>query len=247
MTTTNMISWYETVSTRALTSTWLSLYVADELDVTVSSTAPWRLYLTHNWQEERVTFSAVTSVSTWWYVITLRYRSLSSTATPTETWTWWTWKSWPAGTKVRLVLMHDQIFDKQNWWTVNWITTFEWWAHIKNLRNDWLEISSQSPQIMTANWAVSVNTTITVLDAISTWWDPDWAITLEASWANSWMRKLIIMNNASNPVVLTPSSLWWWTTITFDSSAWEDIADLIYIDYGSYGYRYMISGTAVIA
>lgn len=109
----NFESWKRTTLSQPVAPWDTTIYLASVPTVTSG-----RLYLKNQAQEEWIDFTGVSGST-----VTGCSRGMSQTQDPSTSGTWLTWI---AGTEVRLVVMHDQLANKQktNTWTA--AQTFSW-------------------------------------------------------------------------------------------------------------------------
>ena len=171
-------TWYKSTLALPLASADTTLTVA-----TAPTCTKWRLLIEQWSTREWVDYTWVS-----WTTITWLTRWLSQTADPA---TWWTWSDFIAWATVKLVLMHDQILDKQNGSIVkvyadatardaditspsNWMScylTSEWvfsdyqtwaWANRAN--------GSTANASETVAWKVEIATDAEIQAQTDTWW-----------------------------------------------------------------------------
>jgi hypothetical protein len=129
-------SGFRTTLAKPLAPTSTTMFLAQVPTVTEG-----RLFL-DNWaQQERIEFNWVS-----WTTVTNLKRGMSKTADPSTEWTGLTWL---AGTRVRLVAMHDQITDKQELLSGNNVWTGE------NTFND-VNINNATIQNFIVEWQVKL-------------------------------------------------------------------------------------------
>lgn len=110
--TQTLETWYISTLAAKLNATDITCTVATAPTVTA-----WRMHIykwnTHAWiKYTGVAGTTLTGVS-----------FVSQTADPATT---VTGTAFPAWTAIELVEMHDQMLDKQEWWTISWDVTFSW-------------------------------------------------------------------------------------------------------------------------
>lgn len=122
-----------------------------------------RMYL-DNWeQKEWIKFTGVSGST-----ITGLVRGLSQTADPATAWTWLTWI---AGTKIKLVAMHDQLLDKNEWddALISAVVYADTTARDAALWGDWVATINYTNIKTTADWLFwRYNTTTNVWETIDT-------------------------------------------------------------------------------
>lgn len=226
-------SWYSSIITETLLSwdTTVNVLIAP----TVTS---WRLFITDWYRKERLSFSWVS-----WNQLTWLIRWLSQTSDPATSWTWYIWYPWAT---IKLVAMHDQLLDKNQWLELVWFTTTErdnlviptWksiiiyntttWTNQQYIWWVWIDIwTSTTPfASSTVAWKVEIGTQSEITNWTSTWWT--WAslvatpdILASTIQSNSYIYAHSITWTDTYTATLTPAitayTTWMKVTIKFDT------------------------------
>lgn len=199
-------SWYVSTLAKKLSSTDTSIEVA-----TAPTVTSWRLYITDWAQEAWCNFTWVTWTTLTWVTF------VSNTADPATTASWKTFIAW---TKVSLVAMHDQLFDKQQDQTLPKSISFSWttnsWIRVSNLTTTQRNALS-SP----ANWMIVYDTTAWEFYIYQGWaWSvvSSWSTQPNASETVAW--KVQKMTTAQSKSGIDTWSTWaFWFVVASDIAA----------------------------
>jgi hypothetical protein len=163
-------SWFETTLAKKLNPTDVTMTVSTAPTVTAG-----RLFIKSWSTKEWIEFTWVT-----WTTLTWLVRWLSQTADPATVGTGETWLAW---TKIRIVYMHDQIYDRQNPVSLVFATTA---ARDTALGWDWVATSAFVNVYVTATWIFyNYNLSSNTWESIDTW-----TVTPNASLLVAWKEQI---------------------------------------------------------